>query len=58
MVVLSGNWTLTSGRDLGALVLWAREAEDAGFDMVTSRLRLVAGSALAQLRHPLLLAAS
>ncbi|MEU1407446.1 LLM class flavin-dependent oxidoreductase [Streptomyces sp. NPDC005728] len=33
-LVLSENWTLTSGRDLPTLVRWAREAEDAGFDSV------------------------
>jgi probable F420-dependent oxidoreductase len=33
-LVLSENWTMTSGRELGMLVRWAREAEDAGFDSV------------------------
>lgn len=33
-LILSENWTMTSGRDLPALVRWAREAEDAGFDSV------------------------
>ena len=31
-LILSENWTMTSGRDLPSLVRWAREAEDAGFD--------------------------
>ena len=43
MLVLSENWTLTSGRDLGALVRWAREAEDAGFDAVMMSEHLVLG---------------
>jgi alkanesulfonate monooxygenase SsuD/methylene tetrahydromethanopterin reductase-like flavin-dependent oxidoreductase (luciferase family) len=33
-LILSENWTMTSARDLPALVRWAREAEDAGFDSV------------------------
>ena len=33
-LILSENWTMTAGRDLGMLVRWAREAEDAGFDSV------------------------
>jgi probable F420-dependent oxidoreductase len=33
-LILSENWTMTSGRDLPSLVRWAREAEDAGFDSV------------------------
>jgi hypothetical protein len=33
-LILSENWTMTSARDLPALVRWAREAEDAGFDAV------------------------
>jgi probable F420-dependent oxidoreductase len=105
ILILSENWTLTPPRDLRALVHFAVEAEDAGFDAVmlsehvvlgadsdaegvpanprdyalpgnqdpdmpwpssmvllsaiaaaTSRLRLVAGSVIAPLRHPLLLA--
>jgi hypothetical protein len=28
-LILSENWTMTSGRDLPTLVRWAREAEDA-----------------------------
>jgi probable F420-dependent oxidoreductase len=43
MLVLSENWTLTSGRDLGALVRWAREAEDAGFDAVMMSEHIVLG---------------
>ncbi len=102
ILVLSENWTLTPPRDLRALVQFAVEAEDAGFDAVmvsehivlgrgsdaggrpanprdyalvgnqdprtpwpdsivllsaiaaaTTRLRLVAGSVIAPLRHPL-----
>lgn len=105
VLILSENWTLTSPRDLGALVRMSVEAEDAGFDAVmvsehivlgpgsdaggvpanprdyalpgnqepamawpdplvllsavaaaTTRLRLVASSIIAPLRHPLLLA--
>jgi probable F420-dependent oxidoreductase len=33
-LILSENWTMTSGRDLAALVRWAREAEETGFDSV------------------------
>jgi probable F420-dependent oxidoreductase len=33
-LILSENWTMTSGRDLTTVVRWAREAEDAGFDSV------------------------
>jgi probable F420-dependent oxidoreductase len=102
ILILSENWTLTPPRDLGALVRFAVNAEDAGFDAVmvsehivlghgsdargrpanpreyalvgnqdprtpwpdslvllsaiaaaTTRLRLVAGSVIAPLRHPL-----
>jgi probable F420-dependent oxidoreductase len=102
ILVLSENWTLTPSRDLRALVRFAMEAEDAGFDAVmvsehivlgrgsdargtpanpreyalvgnqdprtpwpdsivllsaiaavTTRLRLVAGSVIVPLRHPL-----
>lgn len=105
ILILSENWTLTSPRDLPALVRFAVEAEDAGFDgvmvsehivlgpgsaaegipsnpreyalpanqdpttpwpdslmllsaiaAVTTRLRLIAGSIIPPLRHPLLLA--
>ena len=34
LLILSENWTMTTGRDLPRLVRWAREAEDAGFDGV------------------------
>jgi probable F420-dependent oxidoreductase len=44
-LVLSENWTMTSGRDLPALVRWAREAEDAGFDSVMISEHVVLGPA-------------
>ncbi|MFI8995095.1 TIGR03619 family F420-dependent LLM class oxidoreductase [Streptomyces sp. NPDC053542] len=44
LLVLSENWTMTGGRcDLAALVRWAREAEDAGFDSVMLSEHLVLG---------------
>ncbi len=43
VLVLSENWTLTSGRDLPTLVRWAREAEDAGFDAVMVSEHVVLG---------------
>ncbi|MFI0350135.1 TIGR03619 family F420-dependent LLM class oxidoreductase [Actinomadura sp. 9N407] len=43
VLVLSENWTMTSGRDLPALVRWAREAEDAGFDAVMVSEHIVLG---------------
>lgn len=43
-LVLSENWTMTGGRaDLKALVRWAREAEDAGFDSVMLSEHVVLG---------------
>jgi probable F420-dependent oxidoreductase len=42
-LILSENWTMTSGRDLGCLVRWAREAEDAGFDSVMISEHVVLG---------------
>jgi probable F420-dependent oxidoreductase len=42
-LILSENWTLTAGRDLPALVRWAREAEDAGFDSVMISEHIVLG---------------
>ncbi len=42
-LILSENWTLTSGRDLPSLVRWAREAEDAGFDSVMISEHIVLG---------------
>jgi probable F420-dependent oxidoreductase len=42
-LVLSENWTMTSGRDLPALIRWAREAEDAGFDSVMISEHIVLG---------------
>lgn len=44
VLVLSENWTLTSGRDLPVLVRWAREAEDAGFDAVMVSEHVVLGA--------------
>jgi probable F420-dependent oxidoreductase len=44
-LILSENWTMTSGRDLPALVRWAREAEDAGFDSVMISEHIVLGPA-------------
>jgi probable F420-dependent oxidoreductase len=43
MLILSENWTLAQGRDLPALVRWAREAEDAGFDAVMISEHVVLG---------------
>jgi probable F420-dependent oxidoreductase len=43
LLILSENWTLASGRDLPALVRWAREAEDAGFDAVMISEHVVLG---------------
>jgi len=43
LLMLSENWTLTSGRDLTTLVRWAREAEDAGFDGVMIGEHVVMG---------------
>ena len=42
-LILSENWTMTSGRDLPSLVRWAREAEDAGFDSVMISEHIVLG---------------
>ncbi|QKZ24552.1 TIGR03619 family F420-dependent LLM class oxidoreductase [Streptomyces chartreusis] len=43
-LVLSENWTMTGGRaDLPAVVRWAREAEDAGFDSVMISEHIVLG---------------
>jgi probable F420-dependent oxidoreductase len=42
-LILSENWTLTSGRDLPALVRWAQEAEEAGFDSVMISEHIVLG---------------
>ncbi|GAS88456.1 TIGR03619 family F420-dependent LLM class oxidoreductase [Mycolicibacterium brisbanense] len=43
LLILSENWTLTAGRDLGDLVRWARIAEDAGFDSVMISEHIVLG---------------
>ncbi|MFD0661823.1 LLM class oxidoreductase [Thermocatellispora tengchongensis] len=42
-LILTENWTMTSGRDLNTLVRWAREAEDAGFDSVMASEHVVLG---------------
>ena len=42
-LILSENWTMTGGRDLAALVRWAVEAEDAGFDSVMLSEHIVLG---------------
>jgi probable F420-dependent oxidoreductase len=44
-LILSENWTMTSGRDLPALVRWARQAEDAGFDSVMISEHIALGPA-------------
>jgi len=46
-LILSENWTMTSGRDLPILVRWAREAEDAGFDSVMISEHIVLGRSAA-----------
>jgi len=43
LMILSENWTLTSGRDLPELVRWARVAEDTGFDAVMISEHVVLG---------------
>ena len=43
ILILSENWTLTSPRDLGALVHFALEAEEAGFDGVMVSEHVVLG---------------
>jgi probable F420-dependent oxidoreductase len=42
--ILSENWTLTEGRDLGEIVRCARIAEDAGFDSVMLSEHVVLGT--------------
>ena len=48
LVVLSENWTLTSGRDLPDLVRMAQEAEDAGADGVMVSQHIVLGASAAE----------
>lgn len=43
LLILSENWTLADGRDLPALVRWAQQAEDAGFDAVMLSEHVVLG---------------
>ena len=55
LLILSENWTLTSGRALGDLVRWARIAEDTGFDAVMLSEHVVLGrdaSALGVMANP------
>jgi probable F420-dependent oxidoreductase len=42
-LILTENWTMTSGRDLPTLVRWAQVAEDAGFDSVMASDHVVLG---------------
>jgi alkanesulfonate monooxygenase SsuD/methylene tetrahydromethanopterin reductase-like flavin-dependent oxidoreductase (luciferase family) len=51
-LILSENWTMTSGRDLPTLVRWAREAEDAGFDSVMISEHIVLGPSAGAPRSP------
>lgn len=43
LMILSENWTLTSGRNLPELVRWAQVAEDTGFDAVMISEHVVLG---------------
>jgi probable F420-dependent oxidoreductase len=43
LLILSENWTLTDGRNLGELLRWARVAEDTGFDSVMISEHVVLG---------------
>ncbi len=43
LMILSENWTITDGRNLGDLVTWARIAEDTGFDSVMISEHVVLG---------------
>ena len=43
LMILSENWTLTTGRELPELVRWAQVAEDAGFDAVMISEHVVLG---------------
>jgi probable F420-dependent oxidoreductase len=43
LMILSENWTMTSGRRLSDLVHWARTAEDTGFDAVMISEHVVLG---------------
>ncbi len=43
LLILSENWTLADGRDLGEVARWARVAEDAGFDAVMLSEHVVLG---------------
>ena len=43
LMILSENWTLTDGRNLGDLVRWAQVAEDTGFDSVMLSEHVVLG---------------
>jgi probable F420-dependent oxidoreductase len=52
VLVLSENWTMTSPRDLRALVRMAQEAEDAGIDGVMLSEHVVLGSSAGALGRP------
>jgi probable F420-dependent oxidoreductase len=52
VLVLSENWTMTSPRDLRALVRMAREAEDAGIDGVMLSEHIVLGPSAGALGRP------
>jgi probable F420-dependent oxidoreductase len=52
VLVLSENWTLTSPRDLRALVRLAQEAEDAGIDGVMLSEHIVLGAGAGALGRP------
>ncbi len=43
LMILSENWTLTDGRNLGDLVRWAQIAEETGFDSVMISEHVVLG---------------
>jgi probable F420-dependent oxidoreductase len=52
VLVLSENWTMTSPRDLRALVRMAQEAEDAGIDGVMLSEHIVLGPGAGELGRP------
>ena len=52
VLVLSENWTMTSPRDLRALVRLAVEAEDAGIDGVMLSEHIALGPSAGELGRP------
>src|SRR5262249_8307954 len=52
VLVLSENWTMTSPRDLRALVRIAQDAEDAGIDGVMLSEHIVLGPSAGELGRP------